>query len=1330
MHYVFCPATVVAFLMFLIPARSVAIPAVATTYFKVFDLASGLPDNSVNDITEDNLGFIWVATWNGLARLDGKNITTYRCAEDGSTISNNMVRCLFPTETGLWVGTDQGIDFFRFSDCRFFHGFRKTGSGELEMIKNRVSRIFGNDRYLFILTGDGDILRLDLKEERRSEKDIVFSIIARPNSRIYADLVPFTNGRIMAASNEGVTVLSHNGESELLHNTLPRPFDNNINIYCDTIYNKVYIGSGIGCPMTVHDIVSTDGKLSAASSHSIDGLMKIAATDDGVYLATDGSGLYHIDRRSGEQVHYRPNNPNFPCDALYTVFVDSYKNVWCGSYRHGLFMASHELNTYTVSSLSSGSISYDIVTAISPVDDKLFLGLDGGGLDVYDTKTGRSRNFNSSNSSLPGPNIVSLLYDGNLIWGVDYSGGLFEMSPQTYEIQPHPTAQNANRNAKYWVIADDGLGNIWIGQTSLLIFNKATHTFTEVQGATGCAVMSIVDGGDFMWVGTRDSGIFKVNKRTHKIEERYSDSPSKGGVKVPGYHAKFLFIDSYGILWANIANKYFCSISPGKDSVPVFYDASNGIGNRHVLSMIEDEDKNLWLGTDNGLYKYIRARNTFVRRNNSRMPSSYTPQATAYAGGNIYFGTTSGLLSFKPDDYNRNSEQIQTVFTGIRILDEEYTEIPLYTHGDKRIELNADQNFFIINFSAPDMSNSEQMQFECRLDGLEDIWHDASAIRSATYTNVPAGDYTLLVKHTNPDGSWTEPVCLDINIKPHWYDTNWMRVIWLVLILAFVALSMSIWSKYIKNTEKTKLVEIERDSIKQLNDAKLNFYANITHELRTPCFLISAQIEELFDSGRQSVPVSSLVGVYRNSAKLNKLINHIIDFRKNDTGNLQLNPYKIELVSFLKGITSDYEQLCRQKSHQFTFMHDTPPIEVDADPDKLEQIVSNLISNSYKYTPKGGIIELAVRDKGDKVVISITDNGIGIVEKLQSKIFEPFYRTERGRSQGPGDGIGLAFVKQLVELHHGTITVESRVNEGSVFTVTLPKVQGKDIEGVHNGRERSLQPILPLADGQSIPDDNLKIHNPTAIRSMLIVDDNPQILTLLGHVFDDEYSVSTASDGKEAFEMAKEGDFDVIITDLKMPEIDGHTLTSMLRANGATKKTKIVIFSAVTSEEDVLSAYKEGVDIFITKPTSLKLLRMQVDRLFEETAADHTIKEPQGGVYNREEQKFLMKCRSIIDECMTDENFGIDMLAGRLAMSHSSLYKKIRRMTGMSLIEFINEYRIYKAVAMFRNGNTNVQKVAEACGFRDIKTFRETFKRKMDIPPKQFILKMNNPSAE
>lgn len=1328
MYHIFCRAALFALLLFLLPTRSHSLPAASTTYFKVFDLTSGLPDNSVNDIAEDRFGFIWVATWNGLARIDGKTVTTYRYAEDGSSISNNMVRSLFPIETGIWIGTDAGIDFFRFSDCRFFHGYHVAGNGTVGKINRRVSRIFGNDEYMFILTGDGDILRLNVKKEKKSEKDLLFSAIAKPKSRTYADLAPYTGGRIMAASNEGVTVLSADGERELYHNTFPRPFDNNINIFCDIINNKVYIGSGIGFPMLVHDIVSPDGRLAESGRHNIDGLMKIAASDEGLFLATDGGGLYHIDGNGGEPVHYLPTNSTFPCDALYTVFVDSHKNVWCGSYRHGLFMASHELNTYTVANHASGSISYDIVTAISPVGDKLFIGLDGGGLDVYDKKTGKSRNFNTGNSGLPGKNIVSLIYDGEFIWGVDYSSGLFEMSPETYNIIAHPGDRNANRNAKYWVLADDGLGNIWVGQTSLTIFDKTMKTYTTVEGATDCAVMSIVDGGDCMWVGTRDSGILKVGKRSKKVEARYSDSPSPDGVKLPGYHAKFLFVDSRGIMWVNIANKYFCSLTPGKDSEPVFYDSSHGLGNCHVLSMIEDNNNDLWLGTDNGLYKYIRARNIFVRRNNSRMPSSYTPQATAMADGNIYFGTTSGLLSFCADDYNSLAEPTPTVFTGIRILDEDRTEIPLYTHGNRKIVLDPDQNFFIVSFSAPDMSNPEQMHFECRLDGLEDIWHDASAIRSTTYTNVPAGNYKLLVRHTNSDGSWTEPANIDLEIRPHWYATTWMMSIWLILALGFVVMSLSIWGKYIKNEEKTKLVEIERDSIKQLNDAKLNFYANITHELRTPCFLISAQIEEMFDSDRQSVPIKALSGIYRNSAKLNKLINHIIDFRKNDTGNLRLNPRKMELVSFLQSITSDYEYLCRQKSLQFSFNHDEPPIELVADADKLEQIVSNLISNAYKYTPKGGKIDLNVRDLGDKVAISLSDNGIGIVEKLQTKIFEPFYRTDRGRNESSGDGIGLAFVKELVRLHHGSISLESKVNEGSTFTVILPKEQDKKDDAPENN-VRSVIPGRILSEGTYAGTEDLKIQNPTAIRSMLIVDDDSQVASLLAHVFEDDYSVKCASDGKEAFEMAKDGDFDVIITDIMMPETDGHKLVAMLRANKATKKTKIVVFSAVTSEEDILNAYEEGVDAFLTKPVSLKILRKQVDRLFEKPDGSN-IKEPAAGAYNREEQKFLMNCRNIIDECMTDENFGIEMLAGRLAMSHSSLYKKIRRMTGMSLIDFINEYRIYKAVDMFRDGNTNVQKVAEACGFRDIKTFRETFKRKMNIPPKQFILKMNNHTNE
>ena len=484
------------------------------------------------------------------------------------------------------------------------------------------------------------------------------------------------------------------------------------------------------------------------------------------------------------------------------------------------------------------------------------------------------------------------------------------------------------------------------------------------------------------------------------------------------------------------------------------------------------------------------------------------------------------------------------------------------------------------------------------------------------------------------------------------------------------------------------------------------------------------------------MPTAHLHGIYRNALKLNKLISHIIDFRKIESGHIRLESRKLELTKFVGELTPDYESLCRQKNISFEYSHDNPPIDADVDPDKLELIISNLISNAYKYTPEGGSVELSLKDLGRQVAIRVKDTGIGIVEKMRDAIFEPYFRTDRGRQQSTGDGIGLAFVKELVELHGGRIELDSQVNNGSTSSVILPKegpVAEKSPEAEELPESTSAVAAASIAPRELTTRDNTDtINNPTATHSILFVDDNPEVSALLTRTFGSDYRVARASDGKAGLEMALSGNYDVVVTDIMMPGLDGHALIKGIRADKKLRNVKIVVFSAVNSEEDMLTAYKEGVNAFYTKPMSLKLLRVNIDRLFdndrsEETAVAGRIDSERQPTttFNKEEQKFLLECRTIIDENLRNEDFGIEFLAGKLAMSHSSLYKKIRKMTGMTLVDFINEYRICKAVALFRQGNSNVAAVSEMCGFRDIKTFRETFKRKMHMPPKQYLQSIN-----
>ncbi len=1314
--------TLLLLTLLLAAMQAFPMPDPGTAHIKVITVNDGLPDNSVNDIVEDDYGFVWIATWNGLARFDGRNVTSFRHSPDRNpNYLSNMIRCIMPDEAGLWVGNDTGLDFFRYEDNVFYPAYIRGEGKEENLLSVRVSKVIRHTEDVFALTIDGDILRLDRSSTSQDSKRPVFMSLPKPDKRRYADMTKFDGDQLIALSNDGITILSHNAEDELVHNSFLFGYDPNLNLYYDSHNHTVTVGRGVGSETREFTIDNTGKVISENTNPPYSNLMAVAADENTLYFGTDGHGMYV--KENGQLYPVTPDNSPLPCDAIYKVYVDSRHNLWIGSYRYGVFMLSHNLNAYSILDKHSGRLCYDIVTAVIPDGEMMYIGLDGGGLEVLNSSTGEYRQYTKLNSGMPADNVVSLVKDGNTLWAALYGTGLVQCNLDSEKFTTFKAPGDSEPSNNLWIIRDDGEGKLWIGGNSLSVFDKQTHEFTSIPGTQQSDVLSMAIDGNNIYVATRWNGLLQIDRRRKAIIERHSDSPSQGGIKIPGRKIPFVFVDSQHSLWVDIDNAMLCKIDPVSKQILKSYKQRADETGMQILSMVEDNNGDIFIGTNHGLLKYIRENDYIMPLNDERMPRMFTFNAASKDKDTAYFGTTSGLLKYPFTQTSENIRLASMVFTGIEVFNNGGKGFPLFSTGDSTLELDNDQNFFQINFTVPEMSNPEQIKFECRLDGLEKEWRDVSDTRSAIYTYVPAGKYRLSVRHTLPDGSWSTPTSMSIKIHPAWYATPLMFAIWVLLGLSLLVAVAWVWYKFIKNREKIHIAEVERDSANRLNEAKLDFYANITHELRTPCFLISAQIEEMYDSGRQTVPVNNLIGIYRNSAKLNKLISHIIDFRKTDTGHLSLNARRIDVQALLGELAADYEQLCRQKSQTFEYSYSEPPVEAEVDPDKLELIVTNLVSNAYKYTQKDGKVTLTLRENNDSIEISVTDNGIGIVDKLQTKIFEPFMRTERGQKISSGDGIGLAFVKELVELHHGSITVDSKINEGSRFTVILPK---KLSSSPLPTTEARYLPV-PLKEKLFIPEKQgeagTRISDPTATRSVLLIDDNREVLSVLVKAFEENYRVTEIADAREAVELAKKGGFDVVITDLMMPDFDGHDVLKALKEDKRTRDIKVVVFSALTSEEDMLKAFDEGADAYLTKPIPLKVLVKQIERLFEHSNDGSSLPASSGN-YNREEQKFLLECRRIINECMNLDNFDIAMLASRLSMSHSALYKKIKSMTGMSIIDFINEYRIYKAVQLFKEGVSNVQTVSEMCGFKDVKTFRETFKRKMQMPPKQYMLKI------
>lgn len=734
--------------------------------------------------------------------------------------------------------------------------------------------------------------------------------------------------------------------------------------------------------------------------------------------------------------------------------------------------------------------------------------------------------------------------------------------------------------------------------------------------------------------------------------------------------------------------------------------------------------------SNNGLYIYYPENKAFMRRDlDNSIPMAYNYGACYYDGRRYYFGSVEGLVF--ADDVPLHSKSLYKDVSLGRLDVAEGRSINLGSNSEGEVTLGCHENYFTIHYSVPEYGAPHSLHFSYYLKGMEETWNEMTDRREVSYTNVPPGTYEFLVRCTDLTGRWTTASVLRITVLPPWYLTWWAKTLWLLMVIGVVYASFRLYLRMLKMRHRMELAEVEKESQRKLDDAKMTFFASITHELRTPVFLIAAQLEEFIDRKQSvvSVPSAYLMAMHRSAMKINKLISQAIDFRKADKGKLVVKRQEIDVVDFVGNLAGDYEDLLDQKHIAFRTVLPKQPVLLKMDGEKIEMCLNNLISNAYKYTNKGGHVVLTVTDCPDRVVFSVKDDGIGIVPEARTEIFESFFRTSRGQAKSKGDGIGLSFVQTLVELHGGEMHLESEVNEGSDFSFYIPKtaadkaVTVAEVEKEKEEEKPAPEEAMEESVVEAVPGSAPLKENPTATHSILLIDDERETVALLERNLINDFRVLKAYDGEEGLRMAAASLPDIIVCDMMMPQLDGLGFLRALREDKKLKHIKVIIFTGQTSEEERIAAYDAGADAFLTKPVSLKLLRVRIDRLIAESDAASLTADLASSkrTYTKEEQKFLLRCREIIDDNMGNPDFNVDFLAEKLAMSHSTLYKKLKQMTGMSLIEFVNDYKIYKAVQAFKEGQTNVVKVAEMCGFGDIKNFRQLFKRKMNMTPKQYV---------
>ena len=1287
-----------------------------------YDIKNGLPDNSVNCITQDRNGYIWVGTSNGLARFDGLLFTVFRHnRHDASTIANNNIHASYSDTRGIYISTDLGVDFYSNSDNKFHH-CAFPGQKAYKHVITMATTSYG----LFATDETGQLYRAEGTTFKRVRPDLrVYAVTAMGGTK--------HNKYLVATANHELLLMSADARRILASAKTPVMGSSNNVVYFSKKQGRIYLGNGIGSRSAAFKLAN--GKLSECHDFVPSNLKAVTDFRGGTAYATDGEGIMV---RNSTGTRWLTQKRDGICgDAIYSIFADNVGNLWIGSYRKGMSQCRGGGLAFSLLNEATRSLPFDLVTAVTSLQGNVYVGMDGGGMSVVSAKTHAvTTTYTSANSQLWGDNVVSMTSDGNDVWMAVYDKGLTRYDTRAHIFANYKIPLYSKRGDIIWTLCDSRDGNLWVGGRDVLVLNKRNGKFYPVRGLIGSKCQSMSQRGKYVWIGTIN-GVYKVDKDTKRVVRHYSQTTK--GMALSANSVRDVYADSKGRVWVSFSYDDICRIDERRGEVRTF-NMALGLGSNAVTGIVETRQGHMVFSTSNGLYYFFPKSETFMRCDlDNNLPATYNYGACHVNSQCYYFGSTEGLAWAIDVPTRPKSLFSQVSFNELSLANGQ--SVNLGPTNDESIRLKHDENYFSIHFSVPEYTAPRAIRFSYYLKGMQTEWGEMTDHREAQYTNVPPGEYEFMVRCTNLNGKWTRPSVLRITILPPWYLTWWAKALWVLIIIGLAYICARLYLRELNMHHKMELAEKEKESQRKIDEAKMSFFTSITHELRTPVFLIAAQLEELIDR-RQSmvtVPTTFLMAMHRSATKISKLISSAIDFRKMDEGKLVLRRQRTNATAFARDLADDYIDLCAQKDITFRVSLPDHPVWAMIDGEKMEMCINNLVSNAYKYTKPNGHVTLSVTETDNDVVFSVKDDGIGIVPKARKEIFKKFYRTERGQAQSKGDGIGLAFVKTLVELHGGEIRLESEVNVGSTFSIRIPKSVDDDgsrkeltsiststtgSKALAQSVENDTKPQKTTPEHDDAPKVSSKVKsNPTATHSILIIDDERDTVALLERNLVSDFHVFKAYDGEEGLKMAGEHLPDIIVCDIMMPNLDGLGFLRALKNDKKLQGIKVIIFTGETSEEERIAAYDAGADAYITKPVSLKLLRTRIDRLIAESenASLTSDLSKEKRTYNKEEQIFLLRCREIIDDNLTNPDFNVDYLAQKLAMSHSALYKKLKQMTGMSLIEFVNDYKIFKAVKCFKEGQTNVEKVAEQCGFGDVKNFRTLFRRKMQVTPKQYV---------
>ncbi|QEM02492.1 response regulator [Mucilaginibacter rubeus] len=1315
---------------------------------KSYTTHDGLPSENVTVALKDSRGYMWIGTDNGLCKFDGYTFESLvNIPGNTASISSNFISALAEDKNGkIWVGTMDGLNILD-PNTEKFERFYHSDKIKESVSNNKIFSIFcDREGTIWIGTDDGFNQYVSNKRSFVSYKpnqNDRFSIKGKSvNAIVEDDKKNLWLGNWNGGLNKFDKVSKHFSNYPQTESQLKKSPNDIWSLFYDQKKGCIWVGtywSGLFC---FNPKIQQYTRFSSHDNINV-GAFSIDKANDSTLVVGSNGGFYFINKGNGQW--RKIGDINSTADGY--VYNDGAGIMWlCGK------------DALTKVDFTQYKFRF-IPLSIAPREAKSML-LQGNmlwlatneGLYKFDLlkKTTKLYQHTNNPSSISSNQVGKIYLDNEgALWAATENGfDKFDSSNNRFIHHFHHSALSnffnedvfrdilEVRPLEYWLATDAGL-KIYHEET-----RQFKHYYNDDRNPNSIASNHIYnllkDSKGNVWIGTSGNGVDRFDPKTGVFHHYTYNDKIAGSLSNNIVHC--IFEDSKKNIWictADGLNKY----APETDSF-IVYSRKNGFASNVFNSVVEDEVGNLWINSATGVSKFTPQTLAITNFDEGDGVFSHSLIYKS-ADGQIYLAGNSGVVVFDPSKIELNDKIPPVYFTDFQVFNKSVkpgTDSPLKrpVGTTDTAFLNYDQNVFSIEFVSLNYTHPEKNSYRYKLEGFDEKWNFNGNQRRVTYTNLNPGTYIFKVIASNNDGIWNKtPKSLIIIISPPWYRTWWAYTIYAIIIGGVVYLYLLYRDRQAKLKYEIQIAHYESEKEKELSERKLAFFTNISHEFRTPLTLIINPIKELLYNEKKTVDTSNLTIVYRNARRLLGLVDQLLLFKKAESESDQLRISNVNIIDLCREVYLCFVHEAKRKHIQLEFISPTDCLNVYIDREKTEIVLFNLLSNAMKFTPKLGTIRVCAGEFEQTVSIIVEDTGCGIPPEVGEKLFSRFYQvSDLASTSNGGFGLGLYLVKNFVERQAGTVEYHSEAGKGTAFTITLKKGKSHLKDQVISEQPTATSEFLKeLIDSETTANDIVPAAEPgeevivSDLKTLLIIDDHEDMREYLRQIFKLEYNVLVAPNGEDGIKIINEQWPDIVICDVMMQGMTGIEVCAAIKENITTSHVPVILLTASASNEIKLKGIEGGADDYIGKPFDKDILKARVSGLLK------TRNTLQQYFYNEitlnnnphtisiEYKRFLDSCIRIVEDHITDPDFNLQSLASELNMSYSGIYKKIKMISGQPANSFIRAIRLRKAAQLFVHSDLNILETAYAVGIKDIKYFREQFKKVFDLKPSEYIKK-------